>query len=88
MNYWTQCLDDKCPVDVVYLDFQKAFDSVPHKYLLSKLYGYGIQGNLLSWIEAFLIGRKQKVVIVLPGLMCLVVCLKGLFWGPCFSTYM
>ena len=25
MNYWTQCLDDKCPVDVVYLDFQKAF---------------------------------------------------------------
>ena len=63
MNYWTQYLDDKCPVDVVYLDFQKAFDSVPHKYLLSKLYGYGIQGNLLSWIEAFLIGRKQKVVL-------------------------
>ena len=63
MNYWTQCLDDKYPVDVVYLDFQKAFDSVPHEYLLSKLHGYGIQGNLLSWIEAFLIGRKQRVVL-------------------------
>ena len=50
-------------MDVVYLDFQKAFDSVPHNYLLSKLYGYGIQGNLLSWIEAFLIERKQKVVL-------------------------
>ena len=30
MNYWTQYLDDKYPVDVVYLDFQKAFNSVPH----------------------------------------------------------
>ena len=63
MNYWTQCLNDKFPVDVTYLDFQKAFDSVPHKYLLSKLYGYGIQGKLLSWIEGFLTGRKQRVIL-------------------------
>ena len=47
MNYWTQCLDKKYPVDVVYLDFHKAFNMAPHKYLLSKLHGYGIQGNLL-----------------------------------------
>ena len=58
MNYWTQCLNNKFPVDVTYLDFQKAFDSVSHKYLLSKLYGYGIQGKFLSWIEGFLTGRK------------------------------
>ena len=61
--YWTQCLNDKFPVDVTYLNFQKAFDSVPHKYLLSKLYEYGIQGKLLSWIEGFLTGRKQRVVL-------------------------
>ena len=63
LNYWTQHLDNNCPVDVVYLDFRKAFDSVPHRRLLKKLYGYGIQGNLLSWIEGFLLGRKQKVVL-------------------------
>ena len=63
VNYWTQCLDNKYPVDVVYLDFHKAFDTVPHKHLLSKLRGYGIQGNLISWIEAFLTRRKQRVVL-------------------------
>jgi len=47
----------------VYLDFHKAFKTVPHKHLLSKLRGYGIQGNLLSWIEAFLTRRKQRVVL-------------------------
>jgi len=50
-------------VDVVYLDFHKALDMVPHKYLLSKLHGHGIQGNLVSWIEAFLTGRKQRIVL-------------------------
>ena len=63
MNYWTRCLNDKFPVDIAYLDFQKAFNLVPHKYLLSKLCGYGIQRKLLSWVEGFLIGRKQRVVL-------------------------
>ena len=49
-------------VDVIYLDFQKAFDSIPHKRLLLKLY-LGIHGNLLLWIKDFLSNRKQQVVI-------------------------
>ena len=36
------------------MDFQKAFDSVPHRRLLGKLRSYGIEGNVLQWIEAFL----------------------------------
>ena len=40
-------------VDVIYIDFQKAFDTVPHKRLITKLYGYGIQGKLLNWIQNF-----------------------------------
>lgn len=37
IDHWTRCIDDGANVDVVYLDFQKAFDKVPHKCLLSKL---------------------------------------------------
>ena len=44
-----------------YLDFKKAFDSVPHERLLNKLSSYGIQGNILKWIRAFLSYRTQRV---------------------------
>ena len=60
---WSEELDNKNYIGVVYLDFQKAFDSVPHKRLLSKLKGYGIQGKLLNWIENFLKDRKQRVQV-------------------------
>ena len=51
------------PVDVIHLDYQKAFDSVPHLRLLTKLKAYGITGTLLTWITNFLTGRSQKVVV-------------------------
>ena len=60
---WTRLLEDGQPIDTVYLDFKKAFDSVPHHRLLKKLQAYGVAGNLLRWIEAFLSGRKQQVVV-------------------------
>ena len=60
LDYWTQVLDDKGAVDCVYLDFQKAFDSVPHKRLLHKINAYGIH---LKWLEDFLIGRVQHVTV-------------------------
>ena len=63
LNQWTEILDKAKPVDVVYLDFAKAFDSVPHECLLQKLFAYGIFGNFLSWIRAFLTGRTQRVVV-------------------------
>ena len=50
-------------VDVVYLDFRKAFDTVPHARLINKLYAYGIRGNLLTWIRNCLTNRKQKVIV-------------------------
>ena len=56
-------LDSGYPVDVIYLDFQKAFDKVPHKRLILKLAAHGIDGKLLEWIEKWLLDRKQRVVI-------------------------
>ena len=63
MEDWTKALDNNLQVDTVYLDFRKAFDSVPHKRLIKKLEGYGITGNLLKWLKNFLNDRKQRVVI-------------------------
>ena len=60
---WTSSLDEKIPVDTIYLDFAKAFDSVPHKRLLYKLQKYGINGSLHKWIEYFLINRRQCVSV-------------------------
>ena len=49
--------------DVIYVDFQKAFDTAPHKRLINKLYSYNISNELINWIEAFLTDRKQKVAV-------------------------
>ena len=63
LNQWTEMLDNGQPIDVVYMDFAKAFDSVPHERLLQKLSAYGISGCLLSWIRDFLTERTQRVVV-------------------------
>jgi len=59
----TSYLDSGYPVDVIYLDFQKAFDKVPHHRLLMKLQAHGIGGNVLQWIGNWLSGRKQRVLM-------------------------
>ena len=56
-------VDNKRSVDVIYLDFQKAFDTVPHNKLLNKLFGIGIRGKILGWMKSWLSDRKQRVVI-------------------------
>jgi len=54
-------LDEGYGLDVVYLDYRKAFDSVPHQRLLEKLKGLGITGKLLQWLENFLTARTMGV---------------------------
>ena len=50
-------------MDTVYLDIKKAFDTVLHQRLLLKLKKYGIEGNILKWIEDFSKERRQRVVL-------------------------
>ena len=56
-------LDRGRPVDVVYLDFAKAFDTVPHKRLIYKIRSAGIDHKVCSWMENWLHGCVQRVVI-------------------------
>ena len=50
-------------IDIAVLDFSKAFDTVPHDGLLSKLKHYGIDKHIWQWISNFLKKRKQCVVV-------------------------
>ena len=56
-------LDAGSQVDTFILDFEKAFDTPPHKFLKCKLHGYGISGKTLVWIDSFLCNRQHKVVV-------------------------
>ncbi|CAH8575535.1 unnamed protein product [Dicrocoelium dendriticum] len=60
---WAKSLDSGKRLDVVFVDFSKAFDRVPHERLLFKLRGIGIAGNLLSWISDFLRDRTMQVQV-------------------------
>ena len=66
LRYLDKCIEtivDGGVVDAIYLDFAKAFDTVPHRRLIVKLESYGINGNILNWIKAFLSGRSQVVKV-------------------------
>ena len=63
LNKLTSAINDNKYIDIVYFDFKKAFDKVSHIKLLIKLKDIVIAGNILKWIECFLINRKQSVKI-------------------------
>ena len=55
--------DKNRAVDILYLDFQKAFDKVPHKRLIMKVRALGIGGEVAKWVENWLDDRRQRVVV-------------------------
>ena len=63
LDDWTSSIDNGDQVDIVYTDFEKAFDRISHKHLISKLLSYGINDKLVAWISSFLCDRTQCVKI-------------------------
>ena len=63
VNDWAKILDNRGQVDTFMLDFEKAFDTLPHELFKSKLFSYGIGGKALKWIDSFLCFRQQRVLV-------------------------
>jgi len=61
MHDWTNYVDQGKSVDVIYMDFMKAFDKVSHKHLIRKLKNFEIHEQLINWIQDFLSDRTQAV---------------------------
>ena len=61
MNIWSEAVMHEIPVDILFLDYFKAFDAVPHRRLLKQVESFGVHGNALAWIESFLTNRRQQV---------------------------
>ena len=60
---WLWAFNEGKDVDVIYVDFSKAFDRVNHEVLLNKVNAPGITGMLFRWIRSFLVGRKWRVQV-------------------------
>ena len=63
IEYVLEILEKKCNIDVIYLDFSKAFDKVDHKILMKKVKQFGIEGKIYTWLENFLTNRYQQVIV-------------------------
>jgi hypothetical protein len=55
----SQAIEQGYPIDIIFLDFAKAFDTVAHKRLGLRLFSYGFLDKLLNWIKAFISNRLQ-----------------------------
>ena len=84
MFQWS--VKNKILIDIIYLDFKKAFDSLVHPKVIAKIASYGVNYELLSWIQAFLTGRSQRVVIagVLSNPIAVV---SGVVQGSSWTSY-
>ena len=63
LNDWTVCSQSGQQCTIVYIDFGKAFDTVSHKKLFSRLHSYGIRGNVLLWLQNFFTSRTQQTKV-------------------------
>lgn len=63
VSFVAPLVENRGQADVIYFDFRKAFDTVPHDVLLRKLLYYGVTGSMLKWIQSYLVDRPFKVKV-------------------------
>ncbi|XP_014667564.1 PREDICTED: trypsin-like [Priapulus caudatus] len=63
MDTWTEALSHNVPVDILFLDYSKTFDTVPHVRLCKQIEAFGIKGNLISWIKVFLTDYDDSKIV-------------------------
>ena len=56
-------MDEGSPVDIIYLDYQKAYDKVSHQRQILKLKSHGIGISIINWIQQLLTDRRQRIVV-------------------------
>ena len=87
VNDLAKSLNEGGQLDVVLLDFSKAFDKVNHRKLSLKLEHYGIRGELLNWIKNYLSNRTQKVIVegkISDSITVILEVPQGTVLGPLF----
>ena len=60
LNHWTGAIDQVSTMNVIDFNIAKAFNTVPHSRLLTKLQGYGIHSRAADWVRQFLKDRRQS----------------------------
>jgi len=61
LDYWTEDLEFGGQIDIIYTDYEKACDKVPHRRLLNKIFLFGLPIQIVNWIRSFLHNRFYKV---------------------------
>ena len=63
LEEWTEAIENGYSLDIIVLDYRKAFDTVPYHRLMEKLRWYGIHTSLLSWICEFISKISMRVLV-------------------------
>jgi len=62
---WTEAMNEGYGIDIIYLDYRKSFDTVPHQRLIYKLAKLGVSGKVLDWLKNFLTCRTMRLLLTL-----------------------